>query len=247
MNALLQIPHPPFALGGDVLEFLNLRPASAVADNMDKIWYLYNIIAGLDSPTEDVKAVKRALLRRVAKPRDITPRSRQRPGASGDESSGSPAASNNRKRIKIDLAEPFEKVLADVLAAPANVRASNQRFANTRSRLLSPKQGDFDPRGRAGIKRIVRYLYEAAHGREVETPVGLIPIAPPVAAFLKEKLLCTNADGLPAFGRNTNRRVGFAGQPKARRSPVSGRVGIRRRPIKHLTSERARCPNHIRL
>src|SRR5215212_5778170 len=91
------------------------------------------------------------------------------------------------KPIKVDLSEPFEKVLADVLAAPANIGAKNQRFARTKRSLVSPKQRDIELQARAEVKRIVGYLYEAAHGRQVQTPIGLIPIAPPVAAFLTEK------------------------------------------------------------
>jgi hypothetical protein len=91
------------------------------------------------------------------------------------------------KPIKIDLSQPFENVLARVFAAPVDAKAKSQSFAETRLKRVSPKQGDPERTRRAEVKKVVRSLYEAAHGRQVETPIGLINIAPPVAAFLKEK------------------------------------------------------------
>ena len=93
------------------------------------------------------------------------------------------------KPIEIDLSEPFEKVLARVLAAPANSKTRSQKSAEPGVNLVSPKQGDLELKRTAEVKKVVRCLYEAAHGRQVETHVGLIPIAPPIAAFLKEKPL----------------------------------------------------------
>jgi hypothetical protein len=37
------------------------------------------------------------------------------------------------------------------------------------------------------VKEALRSLYEAAHGRQVETQIGFVTIAPPVAGFLKKK------------------------------------------------------------
>ncbi|MEP6809247.1 MAG: hypothetical protein ABI992_03320 [Chthoniobacterales bacterium] len=73
------------------------------------------------------------------------------------------------KTTEIDLALPFEQLLAKVFSLPlgcANVR-------------IEP----FDDE--AGFKQVIRGLYEAANGRQVETPLGFIAIAPPVAPFLK--------------------------------------------------------------
>jgi hypothetical protein len=75
------------------------------------------------------------------------------------------------RNIEIDLAQPFEKVLATVLSLPAGCRnAVADRLGNE-----------------AELKQVLRGLYEAANGRQVETPIGFIAIAPPVAEFLKAK------------------------------------------------------------
>jgi hypothetical protein len=75
------------------------------------------------------------------------------------------------RNIEIDLAQPFEKVLAAVLSLPAGC-------SNTVTDRLSNE---------AELTRVIRGLYEAANGRHVETNIGLIKIAPPVYAFLKAK------------------------------------------------------------
>jgi hypothetical protein len=72
-------------------------------------------------------------------------------------------------QVPIDLAEPFEKVLATALS----LQRTNHTWTSD-----------------AAIKRAMRYLYEAANGRIVETHIGGIPIAPPVKPSLKEKPLC---------------------------------------------------------
>jgi hypothetical protein len=71
--------------------------------------------------------------------------------------------------VPLDLSEPFEKVLATALSLP--------------------RTDDAWPSD-AAIKRAMRYLYEAANGRIVETHLGAIPIAPPTEASLKAKPLC---------------------------------------------------------
>ena len=74
------------------------------------------------------------------------------------------------KKTRIDLSQPFEEILATVLSLPRDhVRASENG-------------SDED----AEVKQVLRGLYEAANGRQVETVLGLVPIAPPVAPFLKE-------------------------------------------------------------
>ena len=71
--------------------------------------------------------------------------------------------------IEIDLAEPFEKIWATVLALPPGCGgADTDRLAN-----------------KAELKHAVRSLYEAANGRHVETNMGLVAIAPPAFEFLK--------------------------------------------------------------
>ena len=71
------------------------------------------------------------------------------------------------KIVAIDLNQPFEHVLDAVLSLPPG--ASN---------------GD-KPATDADLRRLVRGLYEAAHGRHVETGIGRVAVAPPVAEFLK--------------------------------------------------------------
>jgi hypothetical protein len=71
-------------------------------------------------------------------------------------------------QVPIDLAGSFEKVLATAFSLP---RTDDARSSD------------------AAIKRAMRYLYEAANGRIVETRVGAISIAPPVEPSLKEKPL----------------------------------------------------------
>jgi hypothetical protein len=73
------------------------------------------------------------------------------------------------KEIEIDLAQPFEKVFAAVLALPNGSLAGAQD----------------DGTGEQELKQALRGLYEAANGRQVETEIGLIAIAPPIAPFLK--------------------------------------------------------------
>ena len=67
----------------------------------------------------------------------------------------------------IDLQRPFEQVLAAVLSLPWGNGGAENRVTE------------------AELRTFLRGLYEAANGRQVETALGLIPIAPPVAEFLK--------------------------------------------------------------
>lgn len=78
------------------------------------------------------------------------------------------------KEIEIDLSEPFESFLATVLSLPPHGVSANG----------SSNEEE--------IRRATRCLYEAAHGRVVETSMGAIPIAPAVAAFLKTEPFSVN-------------------------------------------------------
>jgi hypothetical protein len=69
------------------------------------------------------------------------------------------------KRISIDLSKPFESVLKQAVSLPAG--------------------GDDGRIGDAQIALALRSLYAAANGRVVATPIGRIPIAPPVAPWLR--------------------------------------------------------------
>ena len=87
------------------------------------------------------------------------------------------------KRTEIQLSEPFEQVLASVLTLPSTLaEIEEDRFAGATD-LESSQSGNCD----VEVKEAVRSLYEAAHGRQVETAIGFLPIAPPIAGFLKEK------------------------------------------------------------
>ena len=74
------------------------------------------------------------------------------------------------KENRIHLSQPFEHVLAAVLSLP-----------KTRDDTMDSRR-----QGGAELRELLRRLYEAANGRQVETTIGLVPIAPPVAAYLKE-------------------------------------------------------------
>lgn len=76
--------------------------------------------------------------------------------------------------IEIDLSKPFESLLATVLSLPKHrVNANGSSHE-------------------AEIRQATRCLYEAAHGRVVETSMGAIPIAPAVAASLKTEPFSVN-------------------------------------------------------
>jgi hypothetical protein len=48
------------------------------------------------------------------------------------------------------------------------------------------KRGDQGPAGNAEIRGLLRCIYKAAHGGQVETQIGHVAIASPVAASLRE-------------------------------------------------------------
>lgn len=68
-------------------------------------------------------------------------------------------------RKEIDLSASYEIGLAAVLSLPAVFQNGNED---------------------ENLAKQFRILYEAANGRSVSTPFGLIAIAPPVAAWLKD-------------------------------------------------------------
>jgi len=97
---------------------------------------------------------------------------------------------------RIDLADPFEKILARLSSLPLTDSRPSQR---TNEVFKTTK-----------VKRLLREIYEAANGRQVATTIGPVPIAPPIAPHLKDKPFCVNtqadfllqalariADGLP--------------------------------------------------
>jgi hypothetical protein len=87
------------------------------------------------------------------------------------------------KRIEVQLSKPFEEVLASVLSLPRTLAEIDElRFANA-----IDLEGRQSARCDVEVKEALRSLYEAAHGGQVETTIGFLPIAPPVASFLKTK------------------------------------------------------------
>ena len=87
------------------------------------------------------------------------------------------------KRIEVQLSKPFEEVLASVLSLPRTLAEIDElRFAGaTDLEACQSARCDVE------VKEALRSLYEAAHGGQVETTIGFLPIAPPVASFLKTK------------------------------------------------------------
>jgi hypothetical protein len=72
-----------------------------------------------------------------------------------------------KRNVLIDLRRPFEEVVSATLSLPWGDAGSENLMTE------------------AELRRFLRGLFEAANGRQVETIIGLIPIAPPVAEFLK--------------------------------------------------------------
>jgi hypothetical protein len=87
------------------------------------------------------------------------------------------------KQTAIHLSEPFEEVLASLLTLPSTLAEIDE--------IRSPEADDSELRKSAKcvaeVEEALRSLYEAAHGRQVETRIGFVPIAPPIASFLKAK------------------------------------------------------------
>lgn len=77
------------------------------------------------------------------------------------------------KQVKIDLAGPFEEIVAKLCSIP-----SANRLIGGKDAVASELSSD--------MAEALRSLYEAARGRKVATQIGLISIAPPLAAFLKD-------------------------------------------------------------
>ena len=118
---------------------------------------------------------------------------------------------NHGQNVEIDLAEPFENLIAAVLSLPTGCR----------SLVRDPSANE------AHFRRGIRGLYEAANGRQVETTVGFIAIAPPPFEFLKATpfQVGTRTDFLieaaarliagPASANFRNATVSVDGEPKS--------------------------------
>jgi hypothetical protein len=83
---------------------------------------------------------------------------------------------------EIQLSKPFKEVLANLLTLPSTHAETDEIHFPDTTDLVLPKSAKCD----AEVNVALRSLYEAAHGRQVETQIGFVAIAPPVAGFLKE-------------------------------------------------------------
>ena len=130
------------------------------------------------------------------------------------------------RRTEIHLSEPFEEVLASVLRLPIMLAEIDEvRLAGAADSELR-KSAKCD----AEVKKALCSLYEAAHGRQVETQIGFVTIAPPVAGFLKKKpyyVATQHEFFLEAFTRI------LAGD-----SPCQGRTNGSRKPGSKLVTNR---------
>lgn len=77
------------------------------------------------------------------------------------------------KQVKIDLAGPFEEIVAKLCSIP-----STRKLNGSKDAVASELSAD--------MAEVLRSLYEAARGRQVATQIGFISITPPLAAFLKD-------------------------------------------------------------
>jgi hypothetical protein len=87
------------------------------------------------------------------------------------------------RRTKIHLSKPFEEVLATLFTLPRTLAEAAKIRISGGAGSVVRQSAKCDAEAREGL----RALYEAAHGRQVETQIGFLAIAPPVAGFLKEE------------------------------------------------------------
>jgi hypothetical protein len=90
------------------------------------------------------------------------------------------------KQTKIDLLEPFEKIFEALLSVPESNKVIGEDAAQNAAGAISAKHVNHFSASDAELRKVLRCVYEAAHGRQVETQIGLVGIAPPVAPSLKE-------------------------------------------------------------
>lgn len=100
------------------------------------------------------------------------------------------------KRVTIDLAASFEDIVERLTTLPPTDNLVG--FNGPVTSELTPE-----------VQKVLRTLYEAAHGRQIETQIGWLPTgAPALAPFLKDKpfVVASQADfllqALARLGRN---------------------------------------------
>ena len=78
------------------------------------------------------------------------------------------------KQVTIDLAGPFEEIVANLRSLPPTDSLNGSTDAVVSE--LSPE-----------VQEVTRSIYEAARGRQFATVIGLVPAGPlPIAPFLKD-------------------------------------------------------------
>ena len=77
------------------------------------------------------------------------------------------------KRVTIDLAGPFEGIVAKLCSIP-----STNKLNGRKETVASELSCD--------VAEVLQSIYEAARGREVAMQIGLISITPPIVPFLKD-------------------------------------------------------------
>ena len=70
------------------------------------------------------------------------------------------------KQTKIDLLEPFEKVLEAVLSTPESRKVIAKGAVQMPQAQVANRVNQ-GPASEAELKQVLRCLYEAAHGRQV--------------------------------------------------------------------------------
>src|SRR4051812_43148221 len=87
------------------------------------------------------------------------------------------------RRTKIHLSKPFEEILATLFTLPSTLAEADKIRISGGADSVLCQSATSDAEAREAL----RALYEAAHGRQVETQIGFLAIAPPIAGFLKEE------------------------------------------------------------
>jgi len=90
------------------------------------------------------------------------------------------------KQIKIDLLEPFEKIFEALLSIPESNKVVGEGATQNATGAISAKHANENPASDAELRKVLRCLYEVGHGRQVETQIGLVTSAPPVALSIRE-------------------------------------------------------------
>lgn len=112
------------------------------------------------------------------------------------------------KKATIDLAGPFEEIVANLSTLPPTDNLTRHEGAAVFE--LSPE-----------VQEVLRSLYEAARGRQFATVIGLVPVGPPpIAPFLKDAPfeVVSQADFLLQALARLYRGYDFEEKPPTRKS-----------------------------